>query len=103
MQPVKKLLGDLRTRLHLLSQAIREWMEGTPDGLPFLPVKLRYLVSGDRNDTKSSFFDMGRLCAQRIVKTLKKTGAEIESFDAIFDVGCGGQDFYLLRKPTEPP
>jgi SAM-dependent methyltransferase len=64
-------------------------MEGTPDGLPIPPVTLRYLVSGDRNDTKASFFEMGRLCAQRIVETLKKSGAEIESFDAILDFGCG--------------
>jgi ubiquinone/menaquinone biosynthesis C-methylase UbiE len=89
MQSLKKILRDLRNRLYLPNQAIRDWMEGTPDGLPFPPLKLRYLISGNRNDTKSSFLEMGRLCAQRIVETLKKAGAEIESFDAILDFGCG--------------
>lgn len=87
MQSVRKILRDLRKRLP--SQAIRDWMEGTPDGLPFPPVELRYLISGNRNDTKASFFEMGKLCAQRITEALKKTDAEIESFDAILDFGCG--------------
>ncbi len=60
-----------------------------PDGLPIPPQELRHLVSGDPNDTESSFFDMGRHCAQRIVKALKKAEVEIDSFDAILDFGCG--------------
>ncbi|MGC2627712.1 MAG: class I SAM-dependent methyltransferase [Candidatus Udaeobacter sp.] len=60
-----------------------------PDGLPIPPQELRHLVSGDPNDTKSSFFDMGRHCTQRIVEALKKTEVEIDSFDAILDFGCG--------------
>ena len=62
---------------------------GTPDGLPIPPAELRYLVSGDPNDTASSFFDMGSLCARRIVESLNKADVEIDSFDAILDFGCG--------------
>ena len=89
MRAVKKILGSLRAaaRRHGLSQAVREWMQG--DGLPIPPQELRYLVSGDPKDTKSSFFSMGGLCAQRIVEALKKTGVEIDSLDAILDFGCG--------------
>jgi SAM-dependent methyltransferase len=91
MQTMKKILRDLRVvaRLHLLSQSVRDWMQGTPDGLPIPPQELRHLVSGDPNETKSSFFDMGRHCAQRIVEALKKIEVEIDSFDAILDFGCG--------------
>src|SRR5947207_15905189 len=89
MRAVKKILGSLRAaaRRHGLRQAVREWMQG--DGLPIPPQELRYLVSGDPKDTKSSFFHMGGLCAQRIVEALKKTGVEIDSCDAILDFGCG--------------
>ena len=89
MQTVTKILRNLRAvaRLHPLSQAVRDWMHS--DGLPVPPQELRYLVSGDPSYTKSSFFEMGRLCAQRIVEALKKTGVEIDGFDAILDFGCG--------------
>ena len=60
-----------------------------PDGLPIPPQELRHLISGDPNDTESSFFDMGRHCAQRIVKALKKAEVEIDSFDAILVLVAG--------------
>jgi len=89
--PVKKILRDPRAvavaRLHRLRQAAGYWMEN--DGLPIPPQELRWLVSGDPNDSKSSFSNMGRLCTQRIVEALKKTGVEIDSFDAVLDFGCG--------------
>jgi len=75
--------------VHLLGQSIRDWIQGTPDGLPIPPAELRSLVSGDPNDTRSSFFEMGSLCAQRIRQALEKTGVEIDRFDAILDFGCG--------------
>ena len=43
------------------------------------PKALRYLLSGS-NDTRSSFFEMGRHCAQRIVEALKRINAEINEF-----------------------
>ena len=90
-------------RLHRLRQAVRDWMmQG--DGLPIPPQELRSLVSGDPNDTKSSFFNIGRACAEQIVEALKKTGVEIDSFDAILDFGCGCgrtiRHFQTLEKPT---
>lgn len=88
---MKKILRDLRAgaRLHPLAEAIRDRIKGTPDGLPVPPAVLRSLVSGDPNDTRASFFEMGGLCAQSIKEALEKTGVEIESFDAILDFGCG--------------
>src|SRR4051794_8955518 len=91
MRTIRKWARDLRpvARLHGLGQAMRDWMEGTPDGLPIPPARLRYLVSGDPNDSRLSFFEMGSLCARRIGESLKKADVEIESFDAILDFGCG--------------
>lgn len=70
-------------------QAVRDWAEGAPDGLPIPPAKLRYLVSGEPSDSSANFLDVGRLCARRIVEALKKADMEIESFEAILDFGCG--------------
>ena len=78
-------------------------MRGAPDGLPILPQKLRYLISGNPNSTRSSFFDMGRLCARRIVEVLKKREVEIDSFEAILDFGCGcGRTIRHFRALTRP-
>jgi 2-polyprenyl-3-methyl-5-hydroxy-6-metoxy-1,4-benzoquinol methylase len=100
MRTVKKILRNLgtATRLHLLSQAIRDWMQGPPDGLPIPPAEMRHLVSGDPSHSRSSFFDMGSHCARRIVEALKKTDVDIDSFDAILDFGCGcGRTIRHLR------
>jgi len=91
MRKARKILEGLQKaiRLHPRSQAFRDWRYGRPDGLPIPPRELRFLVSGDRNDSASSFFNMGQLCAQRIVGALKKADVDIKTFDAILDFGCG--------------
>ena len=60
-----------------------------PDGYPIPPEKLRYLVSGERNNSRESFFAMGKHCAAQIVSALTQSGANIRQFDAILDFGCG--------------
>lgn len=59
------------------------------DGLPVPPPELRTLVSGDPNYAVEDFLAMGRLCADQIRDSLRRQGADLASFGAILDFGCG--------------
>ena len=75
LQPFKDLLSNRR--------------EIAPDGYPVPPENLRYLISGERNNSSESFLAMGKHCAQRLVHALAQSGTDINKFSAILDFGCG--------------
>jgi SAM-dependent methyltransferase len=58
------------------------------DGFPVPPADLRHLVT-DEYHYIPSFFDVGALCARRIVESLRKHGVEMDQFRAVLDFGCG--------------
>ncbi len=60
---------------------------GVPDGLPFPPVKLVYLVTNTyRYDW---FYKSGSLGQQSIRDILQKNNFDINKFETIMDFGCG--------------
>jgi trans-aconitate methyltransferase len=60
-----------------------------PDGYPVPPENLRYLISGERNNSRDSFLAMGQHCSQRIIDVLAQKGVDINTFHSILDFGCG--------------
>ncbi|HVQ76667.1 MAG TPA: class I SAM-dependent methyltransferase [Candidatus Binatia bacterium] len=60
-----------------------------PDGLPFPPPELHFLVSGNKDLDESAFWTIGRSCADVIVSLLKKHQTDIDELGAMLDFGCG--------------
>ena len=92
-------LQELTTEVRTLREEVRTLREiciriehqtaVAPDGLPIPPPEFHYLVShNDQLDT-SSFFEIGRACADRVVAFLKKQGRDLDDLGAILDFGCG--------------
>ncbi len=79
----------LRWRAEKLIRAIGDLGVFTSDGLPYPNMDLRALVSGDPEDTRASFQQVGRTCLNRIADSLRKDGANLNDFNDILDFGCG--------------
>jgi SAM-dependent methyltransferase len=75
--------------LHPFKDLLSNRSEIAPDGYPVPPENLRYLISGERNNSSESFLAMGKHCAQLVVRALVESGADINKFNAILDFGCG--------------
>jgi SAM-dependent methyltransferase len=73
-----------------------------PDGLPFPPPELHFLVSGNKDLDYSAFWAIGRSCADMIIQLLKKHATDIDDLGAILDFGCGcgrmTRHFHALQK-----
>jgi SAM-dependent methyltransferase len=73
-----------------------------PDGLPFPPPELHFLVSGNKDLDYSAFWAIGRSCADAIVRLLKNHQTDLDDLDAILDFGCGCgriiRHFHTLQK-----
>jgi SAM-dependent methyltransferase len=60
-----------------------------PDGLPFPPPELHFLVSGNPELDHNAFWEIGRGCATLVTTLLNNHGVRIEDCEAILDFGCG--------------
>lgn len=66
---------------------LRYGRKGAPDGMPIPPSRLIYLVAGTYDI--AWFLTLGGQGARAIRDTLLRNGLDINSFDAILDLGCG--------------
>jgi SAM-dependent methyltransferase len=83
-----QIVTELR-KLRDICSRIQYQMPVAPDSLPIPPGELHALVSGDDELDISAFFDVGRFCADSVVRLLKKRGVDIDDLGAILDFGCG--------------
>jgi SAM-dependent methyltransferase len=78
-----RLLRDYITEIDLLASSGCK----TPDGLPFPPFKLLYLIAMTYD--REWFFKTGTDGATIIRDLLKKNGISLESIKSLLDFGCG--------------
>jgi 2-polyprenyl-3-methyl-5-hydroxy-6-metoxy-1,4-benzoquinol methylase len=95
----RALYHDTRLKLRLLFHNAPYWLKGAPDGLPIPPLKLRRLIWDECADIRVFFQRSARV--QYILDVLNHHGANIRSFEAILDFGCGaGCDIRQFRHLT---
>lgn len=87
----RTLYRRARPKLRLLYHNAPYWIRGARDGLPIPPLHLRKLAWSECADLRVFFQHSGRI--QYILEVLRQHGADIDSFRAILDFGCGaGRD-----------
>jgi SAM-dependent methyltransferase len=78
-----RLLRDYITEIDLLASGESK----TPDGLPFPPFKLLYLIAMTYD--REWFFKTGTEGAATVRDLLKKNGISMETIGSLLDFGCG--------------